>query len=346
MAGNEVDKLGSLSQDALDRFIYLVGSARGGTTVLRNSMGIHDHILMLPGMTHFMNQVWRYRKKVHSRLLNQIFRMPPFYREKEVIRDLGGERGVELQRYISRAIASGNLRRMWQVYPLVYGLDAENSKRAGEIICWGDKSNDFYRLNDVERGFPKGKFVFLLRDPRGAVSSLARRAYQKETHVKGASVDDGKLVEASIHWRGLMQKMARFAGKHPDKTLMIKYEDFLAAPEASLNRIFRFVVDMPMDEGEIARRLRGLTYAATNDPETGTGISRKPLDRWKKVLSEPQVRVVAQITGETARKIGYDLEGSLFPGDFRGLVERLKTPKGRAAAFAKLCFLHGYERLI
>ena len=76
------ETFGSLSADALDRFVYIVGMARGGTTVVRDAIDVHDQVLVLPGMTHFMNQVWRYRKRVHQRLLNQIFRLPAFYREE------------------------------------------------------------------------------------------------------------------------------------------------------------------------------------------------------------------------------------------------------------------------
>ncbi|MDY7034754.1 MAG: sulfotransferase, partial [Thermodesulfobacteriota bacterium] len=257
MSASEIDQFNSLSKEALNRFIYIIGAARGGTTIIRNAIGLHDNILMLPGMTHFMNQVWRYRKKVHNRLLRQIFRMPPFYGESEALKSLS-ERS-DFNKHLDGTLKGHNLRHMWQIYPLVYGLDKKNTKRPDQILCWGDKANDFYGIETVRRYFPKGKFIFVVRDPRAAVLSLARRALRKEEHRIVAEVDEVKLIEASIHWRNMIQRMAYFSGRHPDRTIIVKFEDFLMTPEATLNRIFRFTVGVPMDHDVIEKRLRGLS---------------------------------------------------------------------------------------
>ena len=57
------------TQDALDRLVYLVGPPRGGTTIMYFSLGLHDRILTLPMLSSFIPHVWRYRGKVHDRLL-------------------------------------------------------------------------------------------------------------------------------------------------------------------------------------------------------------------------------------------------------------------------------------
>ena len=345
MGAGEIDKFSSLSQEALNRFIYVIGAARGGTTIIRKAIGIHDNILMLPGMTHFMNQVWRYKNKIHDRLLRQIFRMPSFYGESEVLRS--PSEGSDLGKHIDRALKGNNLRHMWQIYPLVYGLDKKNKKRPDQILCWGDKANDFYGIETVRRYFPKGKFIFVVRDPRAAVLSLARRALRKEEHKIVKDVDDVKLIEASIHWRNMIQRMAYFSGRHPDRTIIVKFEDFLMTPEATLNRIFRFTVGVPMDHDVIGKRLRDLTYGASNEPEErGSGISRKPIGRWKEALTQSQVETIAKLAGQTAFKIGYMPDGSLSLADFIQIIKRVNSLKQKVIITAKLAYLQAFEAVI
>ena len=345
MSASEIDQFNSLSKEALNRFIYVIGAARGGTTIIRNAIGIHDNILMLPGMTHFMNQVWRYRKKVHNRLIRQIFRMPPFYGESEALKSLSEK--SDFNKHIDRALKGHNLRHMWQIYPLVYGLDKKNTKRPDQILCWVDKANDFYGIETVRRYFPKGKFIFVVRDPRSAVLSLARRALRKEEHRIVAEVDEVKLIEACIHWRNMIQRMAYFSGRHPDRTIIVKFEDFLMTPEATLNRIFRFTVGVPMDHDVIEKRLRGLSYGASNEPqERGSGISRKPIGRWKEALTQSQVETIAMLTGKTAFKIGYRLDGSMSGADLVQVIKRVKSIKQRVIMAAKLAYLQAFEAII
>jgi len=342
-----LDGVGSLSEEALERFVYIVGLARSGTSVLRDAVAIHDNILMLPGMTHFMNQVWRYRKKVHLRLLRQIFQLPQFYRETDVIRSLEPEKGRELQRHIDEASNSGDLKRMWKIYPLVYGLDQENRKKPDEVLCWGDKANDFYRIGAVRRAFARGKFIFIVRDPRGAVSSMAIRMGVKEEARFDPVLDEAHLIRTCISWRNMTQRMLRFLGHNRDRALLIKFEDFLVSPTKKLNEIFEFVLGVSMPEEEITRRLEALGYGATNDPaDVGKGISERPLERWKTKLNPKQVDTIGTLTGETARKVGYFVEGSLSAAEFLKALERTPAVGQKVNIFSKLVYLEVLDKFI
>lgn len=310
MGHQKLDGFGSLSQGALDRFIYIIGSARGGTSVLFDAIGVHDEILALPGMTHFMNQVWRYRHKVHMRLLRQIFRLPGFYDETEVVSLLEKGIGRELKRYIAEALDSRDLKRMWQVYPVVYALDMRNNKKPGEIKGWADKANDFYGVERVAQAFPKGKFVFIVRDPRGAVSSLAKRMAVKEEFTFEARIDGVKVIEAAISWRRMTQQILHFAKRYPERSMVIRMEDFLTAPTKTLSDIFQLVGVDPVPEEKLQVRLSQLSYGASNNPDQrGTGIHKEPMDRWKSVLTEDHEGIIQKFAGKTASKIGYEIHG-------------------------------------
>lgn len=106
--------------------------------------------------------------------------MPTFHREYYVLRCLGGEERRELGKAISAALASKDDKRMWQLYPLVYSMGPTSSKRTEQVLCWGDKANDFSQVRRVAGSFPEGKLVFVMRDPRGAVNSLSKVMVVKE----------------------------------------------------------------------------------------------------------------------------------------------------------------------
>ena len=339
--------LGTLSQEALDHFVYLIGTARGGTSIFRDALGIHENILMFPGETHFMNEVWRSRKKVPHSLLRRIVRIPWFFRETEVTKMIGEKKGSALKKYIEKALYSGNLKLMWQVYPLVYSLDPENGKKAEEILCWGDKANDFYRVGAVRRHFPKGKFIFIVRDPRGAVSSLAKRMAVKEEYNYNAVIDDVKLIEACIHWRNMTQRMVCFSKRYAHKSMLVRFEDFLRDPEKVLNKVFIFCTNISLPENVIIERLQKLRYGASNIPdERGSGISKGPINRWKTFLSDKQVVTIGELAGKTALKLGYEAKEFYLKPNFHKIIDRIPSTKRKAIVALKLAYLQMIENLI
>ncbi|MBN1104854.1 MAG: sulfotransferase [Deltaproteobacteria bacterium] len=341
---NSLGYFGSIRADALERLIYVVGFARGGTSVFRDALDIHDQILMLPEMTHFLNQVWRYRSKVHQRLLRQVFRLPSFYREEAVLAGLPEDRRYLLQRHIDQALSGRDLKRMWQIYPLIYALDPGNHKKGDGILAWGDKANDFHAVEDAAGSFPEGKFIMLLRDPRSVGLSQAKRAVLKETRRQGSGVNDLKLVEACVSWRNMAQRMLVFAKRHRERTMLVRFEDFLAEPEATLNRVFAFTVGLPLEVGLLRERLGRLTYGATNDPsEKGAGLSTRSLDRWKTLLTEKQVALVAGIVGPTAKKAGYELSPSGKRASLSSLLENTPTIKQKILLLLKIFYLQVRE---
>jgi hypothetical protein len=310
-------------------------------------MGVHDEILALPGMTHFMNQVWRYRKKVHMRLLRQIFRMPGFYDESGVAQSLEEPKGRQLRQYIDEALESRDLKRMWQIYPLLYGLDKRNKKNPNEIRAWADKANDFYGVSRIASAFPEGKFIFILRDPRGAVASLAKRMAVKEAHTFEAAVDNTKVIEAAISWRWMTQRSLRFKKVHPEKSFLIKLEDFLSNPVGSLNGIFEFTIDKKVPEDILSRRLDALAYGTSHQAGVlGKGIHQEPIERWRKMLGDRQLRIVEALTGKTALKAGYLVGATKTILPSKTILKLIPGSKRKLLNIAKIAYLQAYETLI
>ncbi len=338
----DIDSLGSVPAASLENFVYIVGSARGGTTIFKNAFSVHEQLLTLPGMTHFMNQVWRYRDVVHQRLLSQIFALDRCYRPWETAKTMEPARAEAFLGTLRKRLRSMDLATMWGNYALAWGLDPHFPKDPRAVTAWMDKANDASGLSTIAKAFPKGRFLFLFRDPRGSVLSLSRRL-ASDGGGKAEPISTAEIVRSCIYWRNISQRMLRFAARHPERCLSVRFEDFAHHPEQTMNKAFAFLGLDEIPEQELARRLGEMHYGASNSSETGKGISTKPLERWKTGLSEEQKQLVAELTGVTARKAGYDLQA---PG---GPVRRLwralgaDGAQGKALALAKTAWLELLE---
>ena len=99
---------------------------------------------------------------------------------------------------------------MWQLYPIVYGLDEENTKELGSLRCWLDKETNAYGLGKVKRRFKSAKFLFILRDPRAATTSMAQRVVAENEGTFNQRITDESLIQSDIHWRFNTQRMRYF----------------------------------------------------------------------------------------------------------------------------------------
>ena len=296
------------SAQALNRLVYLIGPARSGTSFIHAAMNVHERTLVLPGITYFTQNLWRYRSRVHDRLLRDIMRLPNFWDEAAIERRLGEERYASFRRLVNDTLARREFASMYQLYPIAYALSPSFAKDPAAIACWHDKHNDWRHLGSIARAFPESKFIFVARDPRSVVLSGARRMVLKAGQV-AAQPKSTELIEMALYWRLLLQHCLNFKARYPNRAIIVQYERFVTEPEQELNRVFAFTMGQPIPAGAIAERLHGVEGGATNAAEQRyAGVSREPLERWKTALSRDEIALIEQLTAPTARKLGYDID--------------------------------------
>ena len=332
--------------EALGRLAYVVGPVRGGTTLLYQAIGLHPEILTFRGMTHFVNHVWQYRNKVHERLLRILVKLPNFCKqEKDILARLGEAERLEWKRFTNRAVKRKRMAELWSLYPMLYALTPLFTKRAEDIRCWCEKSNDCAGIADIARDFPWSRFLFIARDPLASVSSMAVRSADKAGEAN-PQVQFDKLLASAVHWAHMTLRMLRFARRHPGQSRLLRFEDLVQDPVATLSGAFAFLEVAPLPADQLAEAVGKLSYRATNAPgESGSGMDTRPLERWRSVLSEPDAAVIRDVTGRIARCAGYEVPGSLTLGKALGLALRVQGLRGRVLTLGKLVWIAGFSLL-
>jgi hypothetical protein len=96
---------------------------------------------------------------------------------------------------------------------------------------WGFKEVHYF-TSDLEfllRLFPGTKFIVLVRRPEGQISSYARAPWRK--YPRGESERREAVAEvvrtAAKNWTAKYGELHRFATAHPERTLVVRYEDLV-----------------------------------------------------------------------------------------------------------------------
>ena len=345
-----------LTPEALERLVYLVGSPRGGTTVITRSFYLSERVFACPNPTRFTHRVWRHRNKVDGRLLTEIFKMPTFYHEGRALKTLDPAERSRGERRIRDAFESRHLGRMYQLYPFIYSLDPTCEKSAQNAVCWADKANDIYGLFDIARSLPRAKFIFIIRDPRATIASMKSQTVRSQGAQGSSQANIAALVSSCIYWRNMMQNFLRLARRYPDRAMFLRYEDFVENPEETINCALEFATGERMSVEALQAGLSQFEHKQKHDRDAqgrkkpdqvaGHGIDRRPLDRWRYMLDDDEILFITAFTWRTGRKLGYGIGPPKRRFAALRAVSRLRGWRKRTACAAKLAYLELVERLV
>ncbi|MEW9857033.1 sulfotransferase [Novosphingobium sp. M1R2S20] len=150
--------------------------------------------------------------------------------------------------------------------------------------------------------------VHMVRDGRGVVWSL-RKPYKRDVE-KGLQRDlnPKPLFYAALRWMSVnlaAEKLCGYVGPH--RSLRIRYEDFVAAPEETVAAILSLVRGAPVGS-------RVLPESGALEPWHQMAGSRHRMQRtirvredgnWKQVMPADQQRWVTRLCGRLLRRYGY-----------------------------------------
>lgn len=254
-----------------EKFIFVGGPPRAGTTLVQNILDSHPDIYGMPEFRHmrsFIKLRNRMREHVEDGVLDMICS------------------GEEVDEYFRTLIENF-------FHPLL-------EKNHRKLISEKTPSNVLI-FPELMQLFPAARFINVVRDPRGIVASIfevRRRAEEKKVFVP----DNVIGLRQTIQWTKKSLE-AGFRACHiaPERILTVVYEKLVANPKAETQRLCDFL-KIPWSEqmlrpGELKHPAeKAMTDASDALWYTPDMFNRNPettsIEKWKKVLKpSDQVRI-------------------------------------------------------
>ena len=285
-------------------FILLCGCPRSGTTLLAQHFGSALNIAM-PDETHFIPHFRRYLAlwgdvNDPTRQRDLLAAMAAYtliwvYRGARA-RDPDRVSGISLYPVLERMQpVEGGLQR---ILDAVYRTYAE---RIG-MPFYGDKSASFEPENLAlyDGSVDNLRVIHLIRDGRDVYRSW-----------RAVWFGPRSAAEAAWAWRRHVEGRRVWARSNADRYLEIRYEDFLAEPQATLANVARFL-GIPGPNAVAAKDVLGTAMKTeTTHSKLGEPIDPSNMGRWRD-LPARDVQLFEFIAGDTLKACGYPVAGGEF----------------------------------
>lgn len=143
-------------------------------------------------------------------------------------------------------------------------------------------------------------YVHLVRDPRAVAQSWSRE--KQYCYVMSSR-------KSTAYWCGFNVASQAILRRHPERSMFLRYEEFIADPAGTIDALLRFCGADPE-----ANPMRGQTielrtnHTVTGNPDrfnTGTTVIRNRDDSWRSGLSMPARLTATTLSWPLFRRYGY-----------------------------------------
>jgi Sulfotransferase family len=311
-----------VNNGAAVKVLYVAGLGRSGSTILANTLGQVEGFFS----GGELNFIWK-----HALIENRLCGCGrpagecPFWRA--VFDEEFGGGGEALAREMMRLQYSGARTRHIPLM-LTEGGRQKIRERLGKFL---DNTGRLYSAirsvsgsrvvvdtsKEPAYGYALGmvpgvdlRVLHLIRDPRAAAYSWAKKKRQPDSAEREFMHQKSPTQSAVLWdaWNGAIEALWRDT---PENYLRLRYEDFIAEPRQSFERILKLVgeedASLPL-EGERAVKL-GISHTVSGNPnrfDTGT-VELKPDQAWMGKMPPRDQKLVTALTLPLLPRYGYPL---------------------------------------
>jgi len=168
---------------------------------------------------------------------------------------------------------------------------------------WGNHfPRDLFHLAEVRELFPEAKVIACVRDIRGFLASYK---HQWKTCAYGAARKRNLYhpLVTSLLWRACIERVRaapRLFGA--DRVLIVRYEELVATPEATVRRVCNFL-DLPFDPSLLDLDGSNSSFADERD-----GIFTSSVERWRQEISREETYIAEKVAGRLLGGLDYVAE--------------------------------------
>jgi len=270
--------------------IFVLGSQRSGTTMLRLMLNNHPN-LAIPHESAFIT--------IYFRRLGEYGDLACSANARRLLADIARHPLVQRGKLIAdqEAVLARPIRDYRSFVDAIFGCYAETEGKHR----WGDKTPFYTADIDIIRTiFPDAKIVHLVRDGRDVVLSQ-----------KSIEWMSGNLPKLVLDWQWKTTIAHKVGAMLGHDFLEIRYEDLVCGPEEVLRRICSFLGEA-YDPAMLNYSDRARAVVPGESLKWHRNSVRPPdptqLQKWKRHLSRAERVVFEQLAGETLDLFGYERE--------------------------------------
>ena len=184
------------------------------------------------------------------------------------------------------------------VHRIVWELLLRAGEQRGARVVMDKSLDSVHYADSLMRQFPDMLFLNVVRDPRAQIASMNK-----------AIIHDFDTLLNTHTWLEAHRAADAVLAEYPERTMTIRYEDFLADEQAVLKQVCSFfgiaflpgMVDVShSQEAQQISRMSALWSSNCFAP-IATNI-----DKYKKVLSMDEIAVIETLTSDYMRRYGYE----------------------------------------
>lgn len=301
---------GPLEMDQL----FICGFAKSGTTLVPSLLEGHPDLCVFPEETAVFKHAFAREKISNANKLHLMMtetRISWMARPYAIEEDFVGNSdysAFDFERFRKEAGASfeasdGSIKALLDA---IMGAFAEVTGQSGRRY-WVEKSpGTESELSSIFSWYPDARALYVVRDPRDTYVSYAR---------KRADISAPITAERFVpHWARSVATWKRH--ESDPRTMMIRYEDLLREPRATLERVCRWL-HIDFDEVLLRPTKFGVPWVGNSyHGDRFEQISTAPIGRWKDNLSADELAVIEGFLGKEMQILGYERAraGSLAGG--------------------------------
>jgi len=291
--------------------IFIIGSPRSGTTLLRTTLSSHSQISIPHEFPLFSLLYERYEGESDiDMLIDYLFSFTAFK-----------EWGINRTK-LRRDLKDSDQRLSVIISNIYINYIEENYK--GKTI-WGDKNiGHTAYLKEIKREFPEAKFVHIVRDVRSVALSLktrkwlsyrfARKPRRYIRHIKGG-------VKT---WLDALCLISEFKSECPEALYEMRYEDLVSQPEQQLKKLSSFL-DISFEQKMLehsteAKRTISPEKISANHENIMSKILASKVENYKQELTDNQQNNIIYLAKDQLLKYEYSIENFIEPTFFQRLI--------------------------
>ena len=266
--------------------VFIVGSGRSGTTMLRKMLQPDTRIGVSPELRYF-SQAYEYAKKpaaLRDRAIKAMKKSnDPLYKEL----------AVDFTQIAEKITAESDPKEVF-----LQLLRATTTRPEAQLFIEKSGINLFY-LGVISRLFPKAKIIHVYRDGREFAASAQK---------VGRSA---RLEPILVYWTESIRYFNHIKSRISNATLEVSYEEMAANPEAVYERVYRFLQLKPqLSASEVAAGLTPSSSFAEHNAKQGVYVSKN----YESYFSTSEQGIMNYYLRDTLKDRGYDIHATSTPG--------------------------------